>query len=160
MHLTRSQFDECINDFFHLLRNHLPGYLKGQCRHGLSTPPHIFVTIQNNGYQIRFTLLYDDFYTVPVIYFNVYDQSDIVPLQSLDCLQVKYGAQVETKISYVTLDMNPLSQMVSFYIHPCETLATLEEWTGLESPIQYLTVWFNLYGIGQIFPSHQIRPPT
>ncbi len=112
------------------------------------------------GFIVDFIILFDRFYTVPVLYFHISGEN--IPSLSApgftDWIVTHLGARRAAWDQNVALDVNPVSHTVAWYIHPCETNATLSKWHGVETPLQYLCIWFNLYGLPALFPQIQFRP--
>lgn len=171
MPLSFTEFNESLPEFIELLKDNLCGYVKGLCRRThlnpvLSDELHIYATIYiQDTLMVNFTIRYDKFHNVPVLYFNVFEGiQDPNPIQDFEKLASKYGSVISKDAPGATsLEMNPVSNLVSFFVHPCETSATLSEWDGLDaaennSGIRYLIVWFNLYGLSRIFPAAKFRP--
>ncbi|CAH2355435.1 ubiquitin-like-conjugating enzyme Atg10p [[Candida] railenensis] len=171
MALSITQFNESLPEFNELLKDNLCGYVKGSCRRTHSNPVlgdelHIYGTIYiQDTLVVNFTIRYDKFHNVPVLYFNVFEGlQDPIPIQDFDKLSRKYVSVIsEDAAGATSLEMNPVNNLVSFFVHPCETNATLSEWDGLDaaeknSGIRYLIVWFNLYGLSRIFPAAKFRP--
>lgn len=136
---------------------------------------------------IDFTLSYDDFYLVPVLYFRVFedtsksisrstDETKVTPIISIDKLISNYYSVLGLKNdlnlgSTVTLDSHHLitDSSVWFYVHPCETLHTLKKFIEVDTQLlpydneqaqvlNYLSIWFATYGLGGMFPSISLRP--
>lgn len=134
-----------------------------------------------------FTISYDDFYQVPVLYFRAFEravidnknmvvQTGLRPINSIEYLISKYnlslGFKNEMEIgAIITLDSHHLlaDNCVWFYVHPCETVATMKDFSTINhfkqetetermQVLKYLSTWFGIYGLCGIFPSISFRP--
>lgn len=159
--ITASQFDGSAEELLALLRLDLGGFVKGLCRRGYNDTIYITASVTVlQGFIVDFIILFDRFYTVPVLYFHISGEN--IPSLSApgftDWIVTHLGARRAAWDQNVALDVNPVSHTVAWYIHPCETNATLSKWHGVETPLQYLCIWFNLYGLPALFPQIQFRP--
>jgi len=138
---------------------------------------------------IDFTISYDDFYMVPVLYFRVFkdssisikgniDEAEVTPIMAIEEIISNYYSvlSLNTDLNLgptVTLDSHHLidDNSVWFYIHPCETLHTLKEFMESDNillhcdneqaqVLKYLCIWYATYGLGGIFPSISLRPSS
>ena len=139
-----------------------------------------------NNLLIDFTVSYDDFYMVPVLYFRAFkdnsnstsgnaEESRTTPIISMEELISNYysvlGLSSDMNLGpTVTLDSHHLitDSCVWFYVHPCETLHTLKEFMEAGNHVlpcdsekvqvvKYLSIWYATYGLGGIFPSISLR---
>lgn len=135
---------------------------------------------------VDFTISYDDFYMVPVLYFRVFqdssrsiggniDEAGVTPITSTEELISNYYSVLNLNDDLnlgptITLDSHHLiyDSSVWFYIHPCETLRTLKEFMEADNilftcdseqaqVLKYLCIWYATYGLGGIFPSISLR---
>lgn len=138
---------------------------------------------------IDFTLSYDDFYMVPVLYFRAFkdnskstsgniDETRVTPIVSTEELVSNYysvlGLSSDLNLGpTVTLDSHHLitDSSVWFYVHPCETLHRLREFMEADNcllpcdseqlqVVKYLSIWYATYSLGGIFPSISLRPTS
>lgn len=135
-----------------------------------------------NNVLVEFTLSYDSFYSLPVLYFHIFEEipsqepiesTRIRPIQSLEDTadSMKTLLQLnDVALSLVTLDTHHqlTDQAVWFYIHPCETQIRMEELMQSESEmvnigserdnvLRYLYVWFGTCGLGTVFNNISLR---
>lgn len=101
-----------------------------------------FVEAEFGDDKIQFTISYDDFYMVPVFHFRLFDKQEL-------------AKPPPGKLA--TTNPHPLLNLdLWWWIHPCETLHTMNQFK-LETPLQYLKLWFATYGISLLFPTITLR---
>lgn len=91
------------------------------------------------GNYITFTISYDNIYLTPVCHLRV--------LKDTNGEEIIVSHIVSRDIQYET---HPVFQDIWLTIHPCETAQTMENLQ--KKGLDYLTSWFNFYGIPCVFP--------
>ncbi|KAI5953265.1 hypothetical protein KGF54_002636 [Candida jiufengensis] len=126
--------------------------------------------INNQGIDLvlEFTISFESFYNVPIFNFRVYHNNKL----SFDLGGVNDILYWNREVEYLLIDHHIL-QNPWFQIHPCETSSTLDqhmqsfveilEYEGDKAgkkkdlTVEYLKVWFNLYGLPTILPDFSLR---
>ena len=205
--LSKKQFNEYIDEFVEIIMESLFYRAKSGKLSKMQVVNHIkkkvdlasnekgFCTVTtfrvgNEQYQnsvlIEFTLSYDNFYSVPVLYFHIFEEVPleesfesvrIRPIHSLEDIATSMNSLLQLNdvaLSLVTLDTHYqlADQTVWFYIHPCQTQIRMDELIQSESEIlntaterdkvlRYLYVWFGTCGLGTVFNNISLRskPP-
>ncbi|KAI5966040.1 hypothetical protein CANMA_003286 [Candida margitis] len=128
-------------------------------------------TIGQDDTRLEFTISYDKFYQVPIFSFRFYinDKLDF-NIDELDQSLKESSNLVLNRLVDLSIIDHHLLHQPWFQIHPCETLNTLN--THVQSQrtitsgqnynykysISYLSCWFGLYALPEIFPQFSIRP--
>lgn len=174
-YITNNQFNEYLDEFNQLLVNEL---ISTNNENNLSivnnyikkidkpfNKSYLFISLKINSpiesIKIDFTILYDDFYTVPILYFNVYD------INHQDEISLKRIEKFNKNQLKVSLESHPFTNNTCYCIHPCETLNGMQDFINsaniLETEdsklfvIKYLIIWFGIYGIPAIYPYINLR---
>lgn len=152
--ITNDQFNHDVDQFLEVLVHHLvssDGTLKVLNHYVKSVPRlnknYAILKLQHQSQVIDILVSYDDFYTVPVCYFNVFNVKDnqLVKEKVLDS-------------NKVTLDTHPLTNEVWSVIHPCETLQGIKDFVKeAELVLAYLIIWFGVYGIPSVITDISLR---
>lgn len=109
-----------------------------------------------------FTVSFDTFFTVPVLYFKIYSFSDVTAREVFDISGLKYVGS-----STFTIESHHLLNSPWFYVHPCETASTMTDFMGALDQdgniydrrfiLKYLCSWFGIY-ISSVVPGLSFRP--
>ncbi|KAI5959612.1 uncharacterized protein KGF55_005256 [Candida pseudojiufengensis] len=125
-------------------------------------------TIKNgNSVGIEFTVSFDRFYIVPIFNFRIYINTKLI----FDLEDLKKYICLEEDVDILLTDHHIL-QNPWFQIHPCETSNTMKEhlmtyYEGNgrdlkidshdEFTLNYLKIWFNLYGLPSVLQEFSLR---
>lgn len=152
--ITSHQFNLNINRFHEVLVHHLVS--RGQqlqlLNHYVKSVPqldkkYVFLKLHHETNVVDVLVSYDDLYSVPVCYFNLYEGSDEQLVKSKP-----------PESSKIAMDSHPLTGEVWSFIHPCETLEGMKAFAvEAESELQYLVIWFGVYGLPSVLPHISLR---
>lgn len=152
--ITNDQFNHAADQFLEVLVHHLvstDGTLKVLNHYVKSVSSlnknYLTLKLQHQSQVIDVLVSYDDFYTVPVCYFNIYNATDNQLVK-----------ERVTDSSKVTLDSHPLTNEVWSVIHPCETLQGIKDFlTDADLILGYLIIWFGVYGLPSVITQISLR---
>mmetsp|Transcript_19555 Transcript_19555/g.21747 ORF Transcript_19555/g.21747 Transcript_19555/m.21747 type:complete len:174 (+) Transcript_19555:41-562(+) len=92
-------------------------------------------------------IVYSSTYTVPVLYFNVYnlDGSLLTPEEFRKSLP-QHLSNEKQKWNFITQDEHPITGVPCNYIHPCQTQQVMEQLLQGAATSDYLLTWLSMYG--------------
>lgn len=126
---------------------------------------------------VTFTISYDSFFACPVLYFRIFEEVEIEnetisrALLTIDDMDESFqhllGIHKEihtlTNVSFDSHNMSPTGD-IWMYLHPCDTKDVMSGFKMLhrntsekQQVLDYLTLWYNTFGIGALFPKLCIR---
>lgn len=147
------QFHECLEPFLQLLSEHLlspkalslrNAYIKVS---GRDQYLHVFVELDQQPSE--FTVCYDRFYSVPVLYYC--DLKNIAK-----AMEINAASSGQHTAHNLAVDIHPVLQRPFLYVHPCETQQLMES-SRLQG-LELLVFWFATH-IAEVEPSLQLRVP-
>lgn len=136
------QFNHSLPAFNTLLVEHLhskkPLHIENNYVRSTNGVRFSYTRLVCDGQAIQFTVSYDQFYQVPVLFFRC---NDSVACSNKNCI----------------VEMHPTLQSPYLLLHPCESAALMKDvLEGEADGTEYLVVWFGLH-FSELFPEIQLR---
>lgn len=135
--LSQNEFNSVLKNFNTLLVEYLNVPISHNYIKDSTAGKYIYSIVETKEGPIFFTVSYDKFYQVPVLYFQKNGQ--LKP--SANCV----------------VDIHPILQSPFLMVHPCETKTLMEE-LDCKDPLDFLICWFGIH-IEQVSKEIQLRVP-
>lgn len=135
--LSQEEFDSILKKFNSLLIEYLNVPISHNYIKDSAAGKYIYSNVETKEGLVVFTVSYDKFYQVPVLFFQKNGQ--LKP--SANCV----------------VDIHPILQSPYLMVHPCETKTLMEE-LDCKDPLDFLMCWFGTH-IEQISTEIQLRVP-
>lgn len=142
--MDKLQFENALPELNLLLLENLNSRVLHNYMRNSSISSFIFLKVQLPDTEevsertVEFTVHYDTFYSVPVLYYRQKHNVEASP--------------------HCALDIHPILQSPFYYSHPCETRDTMATIPS-EGAVDYLIKWIGIT-FSLVLPELQLRVPT